>query len=251
MDPSPYRQEVEALLASRNLKGLLDRAGQLHGHVCGFVGYGVLAGYHGLTLLGAATHQGMEEVVAIVETNSCFPDGVQAVTGCTFGNNCLVYRDYGKTAVTLATRAGDAVRLALRPECQEAAFRDCPEAGALFQKLVARREEGTPEERRRLLALFQELAVAALELPAEAVFRIQRSTIDVPAYARIFPSVRCASCGENVMESKVVDRNGSRRCVPCAGGGYGELNGGGIFQAPGQGGDGRVGEGRRESRPAP
>ncbi len=236
MHPSPYRHAVETMIASGDLKGLLRHAGQLHGHVCGFVGYGVLAGYHGLTRLGATSHQGMEDVVAIVETNSCFSDGVQAVTGCTFGNNCLVYRDYGKTAVTVATRAGDAVRLVLRPEFPQAAFQKYPEAGALFQKLVARREEGTPDERRRMMELFGEIAVAALDLPAEAVFRIQPSRIDVPAYAPIFASVLCRGCGENIMQSKAVDRNGDHLCVPCAGSGYGELNGGGIIQVPGRGG---------------
>ena len=56
--------------------------------------------------------KGMEEVVAIIETNNCFSDGVQMVTGCSFGNNALIYRDYGKTAVTLAKRTGEALRVA-------------------------------------------------------------------------------------------------------------------------------------------
>ncbi len=35
----------------------------------------------------------MEDLAAIVEVNACFADGVQAVSGCTLGNNALIYRD--------------------------------------------------------------------------------------------------------------------------------------------------------------
>ncbi|TDA32815.1 MAG: hypothetical protein DSO02_03405 [Hadesarchaea archaeon] len=30
-----------------------------------------------------------ERLLALVECNSCFTDGVQVATGCTLGNNCL------------------------------------------------------------------------------------------------------------------------------------------------------------------
>ncbi len=46
-----------------------------------------------------------EEILAVVETNNCFTDGVQVATGCTLGNNSLVYLDLGgKTALTLVKR---------------------------------------------------------------------------------------------------------------------------------------------------
>lgn len=238
MGDKSCRRELEGMIEAGNLRGILARAGELHGHLCGFVGYGVLAGCHGLMRLGVLGHRGMEDVVAIVETNSCFSDGVQVATGCTFGNNCLIYRDYGKTAVTLATRNGRAVRLALDPDFQESVFRQHPEAGALFQKLVGRREPGTAEERQRLMEQFEAIAFSALDLPPETVFRIREGTIQVPDYAPIFASVRCRACGENVMEPKARARDGGHLCIPCAGSPYAELNGGGIFQVPGQGGDG-------------
>jgi len=31
----------------------------------------------------------MENLMAVVEINTCFADGVQAVSGCTLGNNAL------------------------------------------------------------------------------------------------------------------------------------------------------------------
>lgn len=69
------------------------------------------AGYLAITELDVKG-TGMEEVIAIVETNNCFSDGVQIVTGCSFGNNALIYKDVGKTAVTVAKRDGSAIRIA-------------------------------------------------------------------------------------------------------------------------------------------
>jgi formylmethanofuran dehydrogenase subunit E len=88
---------------------------------------------------------GMEELVAIVETNNCFSDGIQLVTGCTFGNNGLIYRDYGKTAVTVARRDGATIRIALKPDFDDSVAEKYPDANALFDKIVVRREEATEE----------------------------------------------------------------------------------------------------------
>ncbi|TDA26121.1 MAG: hypothetical protein DSO01_06175 [Archaeoglobi archaeon] len=41
-----------------------------------------------------------EEILAIVECNNCLTDGVQVATGCTLGNNSLIYLDLGKNALT-------------------------------------------------------------------------------------------------------------------------------------------------------
>ncbi len=73
---------------------------------------GVIAGYLAVRELGVKS-RGMEEVIAIVETNNCFADGIQVVTGCTFGNNALIFKNVGKTAVTVAKQDGTAIRIAL------------------------------------------------------------------------------------------------------------------------------------------
>lgn len=59
---------------------------------------------YGLSQLGIDLYQsdGMEELIAVVEIDACFADGIQAVSGCTLGNNSLIYRDLGRTAVTFA-----------------------------------------------------------------------------------------------------------------------------------------------------
>jgi formylmethanofuran dehydrogenase subunit E len=68
---------------------LLKKSGELHGHFCNYLSYGIIAGVYALKKLGVS-HTGMEELIAITETNNCFSDGIQMVTGCTFGNNALI-----------------------------------------------------------------------------------------------------------------------------------------------------------------
>jgi len=109
MNESP-REEIERLIRKGDLEALLRKAAEIHGHFCSYLACGVKAGYIAVKELGIES-TGMEEVIAIVETNNCFSDGVQIITGCTFGNNGLIYKDFGKTAVTAAKRDGTAIRI--------------------------------------------------------------------------------------------------------------------------------------------
>jgi len=178
--------------------------------------YGVKAAYIAMRELGIM-NTGMEEVVAIVETNNCFSDGIQMVTGCSFGNNSLIYKDYGKTAVTVAKRDGTAIRIALNPTFEGSLAEKYPEANALFEKIVVRREEPTPEESARLTHLSEEMSIELLDVDDSELFTIERKTIKLPEYAPIFASVRCSICGENVMETHARVADGEPVCIPCSG----------------------------------
>jgi formylmethanofuran dehydrogenase subunit E len=171
---------------------------------------------------------GMEEVVAIVETNNCFSDGIQVVTGCTFANNALIYRDVGKTAVTVARRDGSAVRVALRADYAGSFDARYPEAATLFQKIVKERQEPTPEEQERLVQLWAETSYKQLGVPEDELFTVQRVQIEVPTYAPIFASATCAICGESVMETRARVRDGQPVCIPCASAPHYRLDGAGI-----------------------
>jgi formylmethanofuran dehydrogenase subunit E len=221
------RNEVERLIEVGNLAGLLNKAGELHGHLCSYLAYGVMAGYIAVHELGVKSG-GMEEVIAIVETNNCFSDGVQMVTGCSFGNNALIYRDLGKTAVTVAKRDGTAIRIALDPDFEDSREEEYPEAHELWNKIVARREKATPEEQEKMMQLFAEMSIKELSKPAEEMFRIKRMKITVPEYAPIFASVRCSICGEKVMETRARLKEGKAVCMGCARGEHYVLDGRGI-----------------------
>jgi len=221
------RKEIERLIEEGDLKGLLYKAGELHGHLCPYLAYGVMAGYIAVRELKIRS-TGMEEVIAIVETNNCFCDGIQIVTGCTFGNSALIFRDLGKTAVTLAKRDGSAIRIALDPDFVESVRERYSEAYKLWDKIVVKREKATEEEQRRLMELFAEIAINELNQPPEKIFRIKRMKIKVPEYAPIYASVRCSICGEKVMETKARVKNGKPVCIDCAKGEYYIVDGRGV-----------------------
>lgn len=218
------RHEIEHAIESGDLQRLLLLNGMLHGHYCPGSAMGVKAGARAVRELGAAS-KGMEDVVAIVETNSCFSDGVQMVTGCTFGNNALIYRDYGKTAVTLARRSGEAVRLAARADTQP--LDRYPEATALFRKVVSERR-GTPDDDARLRQMWIDISFEMLDVPDEELFNITHASVALPAYARMFGSVTCSMCGESMMEPRARMKAGSPVCIPCSQQEYYQLGGDGI-----------------------
>jgi formylmethanofuran dehydrogenase subunit E len=167
----------------------------------------------------------MEELVAIVETNNCFSDGIQMITGCSFGNNALIYRDYGKTVLTLAKRTGEGIRISVRAD--RVMEERSPEAVEVFEKVVIQRG-GSDADKKRLKELWTELSFRMLELSDEDVFDIKKVTVDVPDYARIFASVKCSICGENVMEPRIRMKEGKPICLACSDHEYYQLAGDGL-----------------------
>ncbi len=221
------RKAIETMIRSGDLGGLLRQAEILHGHLCPYVSLGVKAGQYAMAALNRS-NTGMEEIVAIVECNNCFTDGVQIVTGCTFGNNALIFKDLGKTAVTVARREdGRAVRLAVRPDFRERLLAKYPNAGPLFQKVVVERQ-ATPEEIHHFEHVWPAIARKELQTPLEEQFAITALTIDLPEYARIFASHICSRCGEAVMEPRVRLLDGQPCCLACAGADYFLLTGQGL-----------------------
>ena len=226
--PENPRAPIEAMIREGDLEGLLKKAGELHGHFCPYVALGVRAGYTALKALGIERNLGMEEVIAIVEANNCFSDGIQMTTGCSFANNALIYHDLGKTAVTVAKRDGQAVRVAVRAEYSTSFDERYPEAQALFDKIVARREEPTPDERAQLSQLWAQTSYRQLDVPEEEIFTVEKKQIDLPPYAPILNSAICAICGESVMETRARLQNGEPICMACAGIEHYMLDGSGI-----------------------
>lgn len=219
------REEIKERIATGDLQWLLERAGEIHGHYCPGLAFGVRAGYRAVSELQAHSI-GMEEVVAIVETNSCFSDGIQFVTGCTFGNNGLIYRDYGKTAVTVARRDGEGVRVSINVGSGFLAKRE-PEAMKLFQKVVTERN-GNADDQARLMELWRKASFNMLEVLDGELLDAKMVTAEIPGYARMFGSAKCSVCGESIMEPRARLVQGRPVCIPCSGQEYYELAGDGI-----------------------
>jgi len=165
----------------------LARAVEFHGHFCPGLLVGWRAARAGLAALGSSRSED-EELIAIVENNSCAVDAVQVLTGATFGKGNLFFRDHGKQVFTFARRPSrEAVRVALK-------------AGVFGEPAPSR------EERTRLL----------MTAADEQLFEISKITLELPPEAEIRKSALCAACGEPVMDSRTVERNGRLFCRPCA-----------------------------------
>src|ERR1700687_5756679 len=84
---------------------------QFHGHLCSGLALGYRVAKAALRELGGDRPRD-EELVAVVENDSCAVDAVQFITGCTFGKGNLIFRDYGKHVYTFFNRrTGQGVRI--------------------------------------------------------------------------------------------------------------------------------------------
>jgi len=211
------REKIKALLRRGDLSELLRQAAQLHGHYCPGLAFGVLAGWAGMKRLGFE-NTGMEELLAVVECNNCFVDGVQMTTGCALGNNALIYKDLGKTAVTIMSRrTHSAVRLALKPrqwDREDASERD-KEAAELFRRVVKERRQD-PEASSRMNELFREQSFETLTRREDEIFNITDVHAAFPEYAPLVDSATCAVCGEQFMATKGAVGEGAPACLACA-----------------------------------
>jgi len=166
----------------------LAEAVRFHGHLCPGLAIGYRAAKVAMAALAAERAED-EELIAIVENDSCSADAVQYVTGCTFGKGSFFFRDYGKQVFTLALRpSGRAVRIALKARPQ------------------AEPESQDREARTNWL----------LHAPTEDLFDVKVVTIRLPEPAQIRESVVCESCGEAVMVTRAVARDGRTLCIPCS-----------------------------------
>jgi formylmethanofuran dehydrogenase subunit E len=224
------RSEIQWLLQQGETGKVLEMAGMLHGHYCPGLALGVNAVRAGFDKLGIKDNTGMEEIMAVVECNSCFVDGIQFAAGCTLGNNALVYQDIGKTAVTFYRRSGGAaVRLCVKSyDIEAGSEEERREGDALFEKAVKRRERLSDAESRRLKELWIKRSFATVAAPAEKIFSISGIAPPVFAFAPILDSQECSVCGEKVMETRTRFRSGKPLCIPCASEEYRMVVGKGI-----------------------
>ncbi len=153
-----------------------EDAVRFHGHECGGLAWGYKVSLFALEKLNF-DRASDEELVAIVENDSCAVDGIQVVTGCTFGKGNLIFRDYGKHVYTFFNRnTGEGIRISRKK-------------GPRPQDLLAAR--------------------------GEDVFEVSKPKEGIPKRARIFDSIECSRCGESAMETRIHIFRGQHLCTPC------------------------------------
>ena len=153
-----------------------EDAKKFHGHECRGLAWGYKVGLFALDKLNYDKSSD-EELVAIVENDSCAVDGVQVVTGCTFGKGNLIFRDYGKHVYTFFNRnTGQGIRIS--------------------------RKKGVE---------IQDILTAN----GDDIFQVSKPKENIPKRARIFKSMECSRCGESTMETRIHIFRGQFLCTPC------------------------------------
>ncbi|AGK60448.1 Formylmethanofuran dehydrogenase subunit E [Archaeoglobus sulfaticallidus PM70-1] len=197
---------------------LIETAKQFHGHICPFLVLGIKASVIALNKLGIDRAEYKEsvgeEILAIVECNNCFADGVQIATGCTFGNNSLIYADIGKNAVTVVKR-GEWKGIRVYVDAENIRSKYFPkDVLELFDRVIVRRE-GDEKELEEFRQLWEDIGRELAGVPEED-FWIKEVNVKPIERAPIFNSLRCSVCGELVMETKTrKDRDGKVFCLAC------------------------------------
>ncbi len=164
---------------------LMKKATMFHGHICPGIAIGVLVAKYALE--HGFEHSPDEELVAVVETDNCSVDALQALLGTTYGKGNLIHKDYGKSNYNIYSRKSKkGVRLALKKTILE-------------KKKLSRDEK------------IQKL----LGLEPENVFEIRDIEYDPPRMAQIEESVLCNICGELTMDSRMMNYQGKIMCIPC------------------------------------
>ncbi|MDH4163544.1 MAG: FmdE family protein [Nitrospirota bacterium] len=180
---------------------------QFHGHLCPGLALGYRVAKAALRELDAE-RPGDEELVAVVENDSCAVDAIQFITGCTFGKGNLVFRDYGKHVYTFHNRrTGAAVRISEDYQ----GFRNDPR----YRELRKRMDTGENVSR-EMQAFKMEKASAILSAEEAELMRITAVTAPPPSEARIRQSVLCSICGERFMETRGRELQGRIICIPCS-----------------------------------
>jgi len=153
-----------------------EDAVRFHGHECGGLAWGYKVSLFALEKLNF-DRASDEELVAIVENDSCAVDGIQVVTGCTFGKGNLIFRDYGKHVYTFFNRnTGEGIR-------------------------ISRKKGPKPQD--------------LLAAKGEDVCEVSEPKEGIPKRARISNSIECSRCGENAMETRIHIFKGQHLCTPC------------------------------------
>jgi formylmethanofuran dehydrogenase subunit E len=181
-----------------------------HGHSCPGLALGYRVARKALREMKRETISEDEELVAIVENNSCAVDAIQVIIGCTFGKGNLIFRDYGKQVYTFLRRpSGEAVRISI----DFAAPQETED-----EKEMWKRYSQGDRSAEVLKAVYNRKAKktkAILDASEDELLKVIRVSVPLPPEAKLYQSITCAVCGEKVAEPRARLKDGKTVCIPC------------------------------------
>ena len=185
----------------------------LHGHKCPAMPLGLRAGEVAMQVLDVphASDGGLTALVEIDQNHcsTCFADGIQVVTGCTFGKGNIRALGYGKFALTLIdNKTKRSVRVVATKEAmrrsQESAFIKERKNGVAPSKIDP--------------SLVDPLIDQVLSDTVNNLFIIgpvQQINIP-PMQPHAFDTFICTACGEVTVERYARIKKGKLVCIPCS-----------------------------------
>lgn len=201
------------------MRGRVDNSGrfeedfqkcvEFHRHLCPGLAIGYAAARIGMEALSLEPSQD-EEVVAIVENDSCAVDAIQVLLGCTFGKGNLIFRDWGKQVFTFLDRgASRAVRVSfLGPVPGH------EERRSLREKIAS--GTATENDRKRWSELRDEAVSRLISASSRDLFDLREIRTDLPPQTTPVRTEPCRVCGEYTVLSRMHERGGKLLCAECA-----------------------------------
>jgi len=170
-----------------------------HQHLCPRQVLGVRIGLAGAAQLGLETARKDKRLMVIVESDGCFADGISAASGCTVGHRTLRVEDFGKVAATFVdVQSEQAYRVAPRLDVRQRAW------------------AYAPGETRRYFAQLRAYQI----MPADELLSIHEVQLTLPVKTLISRPglrVKCAACGEEIINEREVYLDNDALCRACAG----------------------------------
>ena len=192
---------------SPTLQRALEVASARHKHLCPRQVLGARAAIAAAMMLQLDLPRADKRLLVIVETDGCFVDGVEAVTGASVGHRTLRVEDYGKIAATFVDVK------------TERALRVAPQVD-----VRARARHHAPEQTRRYFAMLH----GYQRMPDPELLTFEWVDLAQPVAAivsRAGARAKCDACGEEIINEREVEEDGRALCRTCAGGGYYSVRG--------------------------
>ena len=193
-------------------KRFLEAGQQFHGHKCPAMPMGLRVGAAAMNALGVErANDG--QLLALVELGdnhcaTCFADGVQMITGCTFGKGNIKKLHYGKWGVTLVDVAtGRAVRVTPKAEAML--------ANKQTEFFTQYREKGIPASKVPD-GVVEPLVQRVMNAPDGQLLEIgEVFDYDFKRTPHSFAGFVCDICGEMTVEGYGHPLGDRKVCIPC------------------------------------
>ena len=195
-------------------KEYLEMGLKFHGHKCPAMPMGLRVGAAAMNKLGIG-RTGDGEWLAIVEIGdnhcaTCFADGIQAITGCTFGKGNIMKTHIGKFGMTLVNKKS------------QKAVRVVPKGEVMNQN-----------KQSRFFTEYRGVGIPATKVPPEIVEPMIEQVMNAPDDMLLnigeifdypyqekphsFDSFLCEECGEMVVEQYGRVKGDKKVCQACLG----------------------------------